>query len=460
MSWNDKYISKPVSIADVKSAVGSSSNDLATLCTSSAINMWSKYKPIYHSGVSPLTNAQFAEDLGGQSGYRIKYGIKRANGYAVSDLVQSGVIQNRPWTYNRPSGGTSSPYRLSDFASKENSYGYSLYGVCPIDMRLGMTDGYLPIPTNSNDGTDLQFYFLFDNAVNRSGHYWLPEHSISLADMLSSTELGYYPTILLNYKSGNLTGQYCKSSDQTVQNVINNRNYVARVEINTKTLRDTMSSQTSWWAEGAEWSCVFFLSASKMTGQANQLPSSSITRLQYQGTQVLGSPDFFLLKVRRTTWVDDMITLKYTVTIKKNSNYTNHYYVSNIAVVYQTSVARTLNIIVKYTMPTANQNGVSIGYIQGGNGTPMPAPDNRILSHEITDTMQMVAQGSITKNYNSSTYYTPEFVYTNSFPDNAIPIGIDIEFEYGGYAIKRGTTINCYGITSSGSTSSEIKLIG
>ena len=85
MGWNGTYLYKPVSMSDVKSAVGSSSNDLATLCTSSAINMWSKYKPIFHSGVSPLTNAQFAEDTGGQSGYRIKYGIKRANGYAVSE---------------------------------------------------------------------------------------------------------------------------------------------------------------------------------------------------------------------------------------------------------------------------------------------------------------------------------------------------------------------------------------
>ena len=36
----------PVSIEDVKTVLGESSNDLATLCKSENINIWSKYKPI------------------------------------------------------------------------------------------------------------------------------------------------------------------------------------------------------------------------------------------------------------------------------------------------------------------------------------------------------------------------------------------------------------------------------
>ena len=52
MSYNSEngIISAPVSIYDVKRALGESSNDLATLCKSENINIWSKYKPISCKG--------------------------------------------------------------------------------------------------------------------------------------------------------------------------------------------------------------------------------------------------------------------------------------------------------------------------------------------------------------------------------------------------------------------------
>ena len=52
MPYNSEtgIISAPVSIDDVKRALGESSNDLATLCKSENINIWSKYKPISCKG--------------------------------------------------------------------------------------------------------------------------------------------------------------------------------------------------------------------------------------------------------------------------------------------------------------------------------------------------------------------------------------------------------------------------
>lgn len=52
MSYNSEngIISAPVSIDDVKQVLGESSNDLATLCKSENINIWSKYKPISCKG--------------------------------------------------------------------------------------------------------------------------------------------------------------------------------------------------------------------------------------------------------------------------------------------------------------------------------------------------------------------------------------------------------------------------
>ena len=52
MSYNSEtgIISAPVSIDDVKQALGESSNNLATLCKSENINIWSKYNPIICKG--------------------------------------------------------------------------------------------------------------------------------------------------------------------------------------------------------------------------------------------------------------------------------------------------------------------------------------------------------------------------------------------------------------------------
>lgn len=46
MSVNNGKITPPISIDDVKSVLGESSNDVATLCKSANINKWAKYKPM------------------------------------------------------------------------------------------------------------------------------------------------------------------------------------------------------------------------------------------------------------------------------------------------------------------------------------------------------------------------------------------------------------------------------
>ena len=46
MSIVNVIIQAPVSIADVKTVLGETSNDFATLCRSDKINMWAKFKPV------------------------------------------------------------------------------------------------------------------------------------------------------------------------------------------------------------------------------------------------------------------------------------------------------------------------------------------------------------------------------------------------------------------------------
>ena len=121
MSVSNGKITAPVSIDDVKSVLGESSNDLATLCKSANINKWSKNKPIKHNCLFKPTEAQKKE---------ANYGISnipyyRLLGKMTQDVI-NGSMENatnistldtriEPWHYQQPIGGYASPYRLGDF---------------------------------------------------------------------------------------------------------------------------------------------------------------------------------------------------------------------------------------------------------------------------------------------------------------------------------------------------------
>ena len=121
MSVSNGKIIAPVSIDDVKSILGESSNDLATLCKSDNINKWSKNKPIKHNCLFKPTEAQRKE---------VNYGISNIPYYRLLGVMTQDVIntsmQNatnistldtriEPWHYQKPIGGYASPYRLGDF---------------------------------------------------------------------------------------------------------------------------------------------------------------------------------------------------------------------------------------------------------------------------------------------------------------------------------------------------------
>lgn len=148
MSYNSDsgIISAPVSIDDVKQALGESSNDLATLCKSENINIWSKYKPISCKGdfkEYPIREDSEEIVTSSYSNYtcvvrcgmnipmdtyknlRYNYG---GEGFAINgcynlyiDNVYGSVggIHGDTTTMvsgkHFPKGGANSPYRLSDF---------------------------------------------------------------------------------------------------------------------------------------------------------------------------------------------------------------------------------------------------------------------------------------------------------------------------------------------------------
>lgn len=148
MPYNSEtgIISAPVSIDDVKRALGESSNDLATLCKSENINIWSKYKPISCKGEfkeypiredsEEIVTSSYSKftcvvrcgmniPMDTYKNLRNNYGgedfaIEACENLYIDNVYgQTGGIHGDTTTMvsgkHFPKGGVNSPYRLSDF---------------------------------------------------------------------------------------------------------------------------------------------------------------------------------------------------------------------------------------------------------------------------------------------------------------------------------------------------------
>ena len=148
MSYNSKtgIISAPVSIDDVKQALGESSNDLSTLCKSENINIWSKYKPISCKGEfkeypiredsEEIVTSSYSKytcvvrcgmniPMDTYKNLRYNYGgegfaIEACKNLHINNVygLTGGIHDNTTTMVSGkhfPKGGANSPYRLSDF---------------------------------------------------------------------------------------------------------------------------------------------------------------------------------------------------------------------------------------------------------------------------------------------------------------------------------------------------------
>lgn len=158
MPYNSEngIISAPVSIDDVKQVLGEDKNDLATLCKSEKINIWSKYKPISCKGdfkeypiredfdekvTSSFSNYTCVVRCGMNipmdtyKNLRNNYGkegfaIKACEDFYNDNIYgESGIDRNASTNSyvvfvsgkHFPKGGTNSPYRLGDFRNYNTS---------------------------------------------------------------------------------------------------------------------------------------------------------------------------------------------------------------------------------------------------------------------------------------------------------------------------------------------------
>lgn len=196
MSYNSEtgIISAPVSIDDVKQALGESSNDLATLCKSENINIWSKYKPISCKGefkeypiredsdeivtssfnkytcvvrcgmnIPMDTYKNLRNNYGGE-GFAINgcYNFYRDNVYGNFGGIHGDTTTGVSGKHF-PKGGANSPYRLSDFrnySSKAKFYRFqtSIRELSDIEIYYSSTPKFncvLYMNTNVDNNTNL-----------------------------------------------------------------------------------------------------------------------------------------------------------------------------------------------------------------------------------------------------------------------------------------------------------------
>ena len=142
--------------------------DLGRLCTHSNINKWAKYKPIHHSGLQILSESARTDRQGDGEYYGVKIRM---------DSMDMGSLHNVTFAYNRPKGGASSPYRLSDFINEAGTAGYnhlakpSVYGSVAwqpqykqlyLDGGASSDDIQVTFGTNTDDTLSIDFASLLD----------------------------------------------------------------------------------------------------------------------------------------------------------------------------------------------------------------------------------------------------------------------------------------------------------
>ena len=133
MAYSNGLITPPVSFADVQTAIGLQSTDLATLCKGSNINMWAKWKPVRKAIID--INSQLNSDKSWKADNNLTdpwwsanngdYGLTYTYyniGIGSSDMASALTTlanaidgQLNGWGYQKPNGGSNAPYRLTDF---------------------------------------------------------------------------------------------------------------------------------------------------------------------------------------------------------------------------------------------------------------------------------------------------------------------------------------------------------
>lgn len=112
MAYSNGSVYAPVSVNDVQRALGTSENRVGGLCTHANINKWARYKPVRYAGF-PIRGQSSDASFNAKTGLNVGQMIDAPSAVAAWSYISID--------YERPNGGLSSPYRLTDFV-KYNHY--------------------------------------------------------------------------------------------------------------------------------------------------------------------------------------------------------------------------------------------------------------------------------------------------------------------------------------------------
>jgi hypothetical protein len=411
--------------------------------------MWAKFKPIYHSEVGLLKNSQRQNSGHSVSGYSISWGIMKPSTWSWLDYIDTstGKVKSGKWGYDRPQGGSASPYRLADFAEVNNSgvatgNGYSHYAVCPISFHFSH-ESQLPVPKQqSYDGSVLSFLFTFQNGV----YGWNSTNCMYLSEIFSS-ELDYYPTVIMTCYQNGRVWEYCKSGDNKISYYTGNVNPYVQVLVDTHDLceavcNDGGSYNSGSLADGQVWTCCMVLTSLKVEGgkTTHNVYSGSIRRLEYAD-----GVDRRDLTIVNTTPLDDVVSMSYTVTLKKSTS--GYYYIDTISVTTKTKGQDTLYFTVDATC-------VCLVGTVGGTGWSYKQQETRTAWNYLT-----VAQpGSVhTDTQNLNSLQMPTYNFTGDIGPNSRVAGGSLTFRIGQSGFTGSFGFNVYNGASTYSQTVTLK---
>lgn len=186
MGWSDPYMTAPIGLGDISSAVNvgpvsGTQYDLGYMIANGNIEAWAKYKPVYHPAAAYVTLDQRKAIFHGFTPVNMTHIINNHIGAGGGTTSATGTFTSVPtpsaWTYTKPSGGIgTAPYRTFDFLHIEgntsqiqSANGYYKDAKPPIYLKTTTAD----IDLGSTKAPVDYDLFVFDengSSINTSGN--------------------------------------------------------------------------------------------------------------------------------------------------------------------------------------------------------------------------------------------------------------------------------------------------
>ena len=208
-----------ISVAMVKAELGASTNNVGQLCIHPNVNPLSKWKPVRHESLTPITASH----------------LELANyGFEFPSFTTYQGASESNWVYLKPTGGLSQPFRLTDFtnydkyAETDVISGYkSGIDLDVIAMPNGITFGQqLSISAGSIKSSDFEYII--------GGYYF----SVIITD---GVDIRTQKSALLPIREGGNKVTFYK---EDFDNITYNKNLIAHVVLSYNNLNDNSSGVT------------------------------------------------------------------------------------------------------------------------------------------------------------------------------------------------------------------------